>query len=105
MGETGEVHPETESAAVALLRDAYGFVPGVFRAQGILPHLVEAEAALADAILFQDSGLSRIEKESVVLAEAAAEANLYCVALQFQTLSLLGVPKQRLTDLIKAPQQ
>ena len=85
---------------MAILREAYGFVPGVFRAQGILPHLVEAEAALADAILFQDSGLSRIEKESIVLAEAAAEVNLYCVALQFQTLSLLGVPKQRLNELV-----
>jgi len=85
---------------MAILRESYGFVPGVFRAQGLIPHLLEAEAALADAILFKDTHLSRIEKESIVLAEAVAEANHYCVALQFQTLSLLGVPKQRLTELV-----
>ena len=68
MGDIGEAHPEAESAAMAILREAYGFVPGVFRAQGLLPHLVEAEAALADATLFQDASLSRIEKESIVLA-------------------------------------
>ena len=100
MGDIDEAHPEAERPAMAILREAYGFVPGVFRAQALLPHLVEAEAALADAILFQDTHLSRIEKESIVLAEAVAEANLYCVALQFQTLSLLGVPKQRLTELV-----
>src|SRR6516225_2974704 len=100
MGDIDEAHPEAERPAMAILREAYGFVPGVFRAQALLPHLVEAEAALADAILFQDTHLSRIEKESIVLAEAASEANLYCVALQFQTLSLLGVPKQRLTELV-----
>jgi RNA polymerase sigma-70 factor, ECF subfamily len=93
------------SAAQAIFSEAYGFVPGVFRAQGHLRRVVDAEAALADAILFQDTGLSRIEKESIVLAEAAAEGNLYCVALQYQTLSLLGVPRQRLTGLINAPQQ
>jgi RNA polymerase sigma-70 factor (ECF subfamily) len=100
MGDTGEAHPKAERAAMAILREGYGFVPGMFHAQGLLPRLVEAEAALADAILFQDTDLSRIEKESIVLAEAASEANLYCVALQFQTLSLLGVPKQRLTELV-----
>jgi RNA polymerase sigma-70 factor, ECF subfamily len=105
MDDIDEAHPEAERAAMAILREAYGFVPGVFRAQGLIPQLVEAEAALADAILFQDTHLSRIEKESIVLAEAAAEANLYCVALQFQTLSLLGVPKQRLTELIGAPHE
>jgi RNA polymerase sigma-70 factor, ECF subfamily len=105
MGEIGEAPPEAESAALAILREAYGFLPGVFRAQVLLPHLVEAEVALADAILFQETGPSRIEKESIVLAEAAAEANLYCVALQFQTLTLLGVPKQRLMGLIGSPHQ
>src|SRR3974377_1301989 len=105
MGDIGEAHPEAESPAMAVLREAYGFVPGVFRAKGLIAPLVEAEAALAGPILFQDSGLSRIEKESIVLAEAAAEANLYCVALQFQTLSLLGAPKQRLTSLISAPNE
>lgn len=70
---------------MAIVREAYGFVLGVFRAQALLPHLIEAEAALVDAILFQDTGRSRIEKESIVLAETVVEANLYCVALQFSS--------------------
>jgi RNA polymerase sigma-70 factor (ECF subfamily) len=61
---------------------------------------VEAEAALASTILYHDTVLSRLEKESLVLAEAAARGNAYCAALQWQTLLLLGVPPERLSDLM-----
>ena len=100
MGYLPETALEPSCAALALLRENYGFVPGLFRAQGSLPYLVEAEAVLANAILFRDTAVSRIEKECLVLAEAAARGNTYCAALQWQTLLLLGVPVERLTHLI-----
>jgi RNA polymerase sigma-70 factor, ECF subfamily len=99
MGDFPEIPLDPSSAALAVFRENYGFVPRLFRAQGSLPRLVEAEAALANAILYHDTALSRIEKESRVLAEAAACGNAYCAALQWQTLLLLGVPPEQLTRL------
>ena len=99
MGDFPEIPLDPSSAALAVFRENYGFVPRLFRAQGSLPRLVEAEAALANTILYQDTAFSRIEKESRVLAEAAACGNAYCAALQWQTLLLLGVAPERLTRL------
>ena len=104
MSYLAESPPDPTLAALHVFRENYGFVPGVFQAQGLLPRLIQAEASLADAILFHDAGLSRIEKESIALAEAAAQANPYCVALHHQTLLLLGVPKQRLATLVGVPE-
>jgi RNA polymerase sigma-70 factor, ECF subfamily len=103
MGDLSEAPVDPSFAPLAVFRENYGFVPGIFRAQGVLPRLVEAEASLADAILFNDTGLSRIEKESIALAEAVAQANAYCAALHYQTLLLLGVPSPRLAALVAAP--
>jgi RNA polymerase sigma-70 factor (ECF subfamily) len=100
MGYLPETTLDPSCAALAVLRENYGFVPGLFRAQGSLPRLVEAEVALANAILYRHTAVSRIEKECLVLAEAAARGNAYCAALQWQTLLLLGAPAERLTDLI-----
>lgn len=100
MGDFGEVPLDAAGVALAVFRENYGFVPRLYRAQSSLPHLVEAEAVLANAILYQGSVLSRIEKESVVLAEAAARGNAYCAALQWQTLLLLGLSTDQLTQLI-----
>ena len=41
------------------LHDKLGFVPNIFRAQTLLPKVIDAEARLADAVLFQDRALSR----------------------------------------------
>src|SRR5215469_5207052 len=100
MGYLPETALDPTCAAVAVLRENYGFVPGLFRAQGSLPPLVEAEVTLANAILYRDTTVSRIEKECSVLAEAAARGNTYWVSLQWQTLLLLGVPAERLTRLM-----
>ena len=102
MGDFGEVPLDPTSVALAVFRENYGFIPRLYRAQSSLPRLVEAEAALASAILYHGTAVSRIEKESVVLAEAAAQGSAYCAALQWQTLLLLGVSPDRLTQLIRA---
>lgn len=100
MGDFPEAPLDATSAALAVFRENYGFVPRLFRAQSGLPRLVEAEAALANAILYHATALSRIEKESIVLAEAAGRGDAYGAALQRQTLLLLGVPSERLAHLM-----
>jgi RNA polymerase sigma-70 factor, ECF subfamily len=100
MGGFGEVPLNPTSVAPAVFQENYGFVPRLYRAQSSLPRLVEAEATLASAILYHGTAVSRIEKESIVLAKAAAHGSAYCAALQWQTLLLLGVSPDRLTQLI-----
>jgi RNA polymerase sigma-70 factor, ECF subfamily len=100
MGDFGDIPLDPASMAVAVFRENYGFVPRLYRAQSGLPRLVAAQATLANAILYHDTVLSRIEKESIVLAEAAARGSAYCAALQWQTLLLLGVPPERLAPLL-----
>lgn len=92
-----------DDAGAARLLEYYGFVPAVFRAQTALPRLLETEVSLAGAILFNDSKLSRAEKESILLAQAAAHRDSYCVALEYQTLLVLGVAVERLDALIANP--
>jgi len=84
----------------AALRDYFGFVPYIYRLQTLVPHLIEAEAELARAVLVEDGALSRIRKESILLAVAAANRNLYCVAKHYQTLQLLGVPERQAAQLL-----
>jgi RNA polymerase sigma-70 factor, ECF subfamily len=86
-------------------REQFGFVPGLFRAQTLLPRVIEAEAALMSSILFTDQALARRQKECILLALAAANGNAYCFSLHYQMLRLLGVPEQRLDRLVADYQQ
>jgi len=103
MGDLGKPVEDGGLPAFSVFRENYGFVPRVFRAQAVLPRLLNAEAALANAILFRKTDLSRTEKELVALAEAAAAADPYGTALHYQTLRLLGMPAERLDSLLGNP--
>jgi len=50
MGYLRGAPPGPNDAAYACLREHYGFVPAVFRAQTLLPALLEAEVSLASAV-------------------------------------------------------
>ena len=54
------------------LQALFGFVPNVFRAQTLLPRVIEAEAGIAYALLLEERDLSRIQKASMSLAISAA---------------------------------
>jgi RNA polymerase sigma-70 factor (ECF subfamily) len=103
MGELGKPMPDESRPSLAVFRENYGFIPKVFRAQAAIPRLVDAEAALANTILFRKTELARAAKELVALVEAAAEGSAYCAALHYQTLMLLGEPAQRLNSLVANP--
>jgi len=67
------------------LAAAYGFIPNLFQAQDKLPHVVDAEERLIQAVLVSEDSLSRSQKESVLQCVARARENAYCMALYGQT--------------------
>jgi RNA polymerase sigma-70 factor, ECF subfamily len=87
------------------LREQFGFVPSLFRAQALLPGMIEAEAALLDRLLFRQRALSRIQKELILLMLAVAQQNTACVAIHYQMLRLLAVPEPRLDQIMTDYQQ
>ena len=84
----------------ATFHEQFGFVPQLFRAQTLLPRLLEAESAIISAILFTDKALSRAQKECILLALSGARGNAYCFTLHFQMLKLLGLTEQRLDRIV-----
>lgn len=74
------------------LREQWGFVPNLFRIRP-LPERLETAVRLIDAILFQESGLSRLRKELLLLTLAAATGNSYWAGIHFQILLLMGMPE------------
>jgi len=82
------------------LKEALGFLPNLFRAQTLLPRVIEAEAEIAGAVLLKESALSRTRKESILLAVAACHENAYCVTAHDHILRSLGVPHGRIEDIL-----
>ncbi len=95
-----QVELDSSFPPFAAFREHFGFVPNLFRAQSLLPGVIEAEAGIAASVLIREQALSRIRKERILLALAAANRNAYCVTAHYQMLSLLGVPEKRLNEII-----
>ena len=92
---------DTNSRAYALLREQFGFVPNLYRLQNAFPEFLEAEVQLLESILFTEGGLSRIQKECILLAVSAANLNTYCATLHSQVLSILGIPLEESDRIIE----
>lgn len=73
------------------LRDQFGFVPALFRAQSLRPDVLEAEVRAIESILLPEDHLSRVHKENILLAVSSVNMNTYLVAVHTQILSALGV--------------
>ncbi len=86
------------------LEKRLGRVPNLFRAQSLLPRVIEAEARIAQAILFHDGALSRIQKERLLLSLAADQGSTYCVTAHAKMLEALGVPDEEIQRLLENPQ-
>jgi RNA polymerase sigma-70 factor (ECF subfamily) len=86
----------------SLLRDQYGFVPGVFRCQALWPELLAAEIKALEFLVFGDEHLSRVQKESILLAVSVANLNTYGVALHSQVLAVLGMSPECIDAIIHA---
>ena len=79
------------------IRDVYaaneqkiGFVPNVFRAYSRRPEHFRAFIAYHDVLMRGPSGLSRAEREAIVVAVSAENLCQYCVTAHGAALRILG---------------
>jgi RNA polymerase sigma-70 factor, ECF subfamily len=94
-----------------VVQKSHGFIPNFFRAQTSRPDLLQAELAAVGSILLPEDVLTRVQKESILLAVSAANLNSYCVAVHCNMLRGLGLSAEeadqiavdyRLSNLSKA---
>jgi uncharacterized peroxidase-related enzyme len=71
--------PEDMRARILEVQDKAGFVPNVFLALAHRPAEWRAFMAYHDALLLKEGGLTKGEREMIVVATSAANRCLYCV--------------------------
>jgi uncharacterized peroxidase-related enzyme len=71
--------PEDLRARIALVQEKAGFVPNVFLALAHRPDEFRAFMAYHDALMDRPGGLTKAEREMIVVATSAANDCLYCV--------------------------
>ncbi len=101
MSYFGEVDLGSSFRPFDALRESFGFLPNMFRAQTLLPRVIEAEVGLAAAVLWNEQALSRSQKELVALLVAAAYGNTYCFTQHHQVLCSLAVPDDQLDQIAR----
>jgi len=74
-----EALPEDVRVRIVEVQEKAGFVPNVFLALAHRPDEFRAFFAYHDALLLRESGLSKGEKEMIIVATSGANACLYCV--------------------------
>ena len=71
--------PDDMRARILEVQAKAGFVPNVFLTLAHRPDELRAFLAYHDALLLRDSGLTKGEKEMIIVATSAANDCLYCV--------------------------
>jgi uncharacterized peroxidase-related enzyme len=71
--------PEDVRARIKAVQEKSGFVPNVFLALAHRPDEFRAFFAYYDALITREGGLSKAEKEMIVVATSAANQCTYCV--------------------------
>ena len=71
--------PEDIRARIEAVQEKSGFVPNVFLALAARPDEFRAFFSYHDALMEKDSGLSKAEREMIVVATSAANQCEYCV--------------------------
>lgn len=61
------------------IQEKAGFIPNVFMALAHRPDELRAFVAYHDALMKRDSGLSKAEREMIVIATSAENSCLYCI--------------------------
>ena len=61
------------------IQEKTGFIPNVFMALAHRPDELRAFVAYHDALMRRDSGLSKAEREMIVIATSAENSCLYCI--------------------------
>jgi uncharacterized peroxidase-related enzyme len=71
--------PEDVQARIALVQEKTGFIPNVFLVLARRPDEFRAFFAYYDALMTRENGLSKAEKEMIVVATSAVNQCAYCV--------------------------
>lgn len=71
--------PADLQARIVEVQSKSGFIPNVFLVLARRPHEFRAFFAYYDALMLRDGGLSKAEREMIVVATSAANACPYCV--------------------------
>jgi len=71
--------PDDVRARIQEVQDKAGFVPNVFLVLAHRPDEFRAFFAYHDALMLRDSGLSKAEREMIVVATSGANGCPYCV--------------------------
>jgi uncharacterized peroxidase-related enzyme len=71
--------PEDIQAIFADMRAKPGFVPNVYRAYSLRPQQLRGFIGLYDAIMTEDSGLTKAEREMIAVAVSAQNHCFYCL--------------------------
>ncbi|KIZ46424.1 MULTISPECIES: peroxidase-related enzyme [Rhodopseudomonas] len=71
--------PEDIRARIVAVQDKSGFVPNVFLALAARPDEFRAFFAYHDALMDKDGGITKAEREMIVVATSAANQCQYCV--------------------------
>src|SRR5205814_9237749 len=71
--------PDDIRERIEAVQEKSGFVPNIFITLAYRPDEFRAFFAYHDALMLKESGLSKAEKEMIVVATSAANDCLYCV--------------------------
>lgn len=85
-----ETLPDDIRATIEDARGKLGFIPNVFLAYAQRPEHFRAFMHYHDLLMKGPSGLSRAEREAIVVAVSAENNCLYCVAAHGAALRILG---------------
>lgn len=84
----------------AMYREKLGYVPRTIQAQTLMPRLIEAQAKLENAILFEERALRRTLKERIFLVVAASRGDSPGVVAHYKVLRGLGVSEAEINRLL-----
>ena len=98
--------PEDIQNRMTEIQEKAGFIPNVFLALAYRPDELRAFMAYHDALILRDSGLSKAEKEMIIVATSAKNDCLYCVVAHGAILRINAkdskISDQIATDYTKA---
>ena len=98
--------PEDIQSRMTEIQEKAGFIPNVFLALAYRPDELRAFMAYHDALILRDSGLSKAEKEMIIVATSAKNDCLYCVVAHGAILRIYAkdskISDQIATDYTKA---
>ena len=98
--------PEDIQSRMTEIQEKAGFIPNVFLTLSYRPDELRAFMAYHDALMLRDSGLSKAEKEMIIVATSAKNDCLYCVVAHGAILRIYAkdskISDQIATDYTKA---